>query len=77
MEQRLVCRDFSSETAYSYPQKQQKRCPTGSAFEVNVKNLAYNVDSISNPQASRSASGIYLEFLFRRAHSRRRVDRMY
>ena len=37
----------------------------------------YNVDSISNPQASRRASGMYLEFLFRRAHSRRRVDRMY
>src|SRR5208282_5091353 len=37
----------------------------------------YNVDSISNPQASRRASGMYLEFLLRRAHSRRRVDRMY
>ena len=38
---------------------------------------AYNVDSISKPQASRRASGMYLEFLLRRAHSRRRVDRMY
>src|SRR6185437_15283881 len=37
----------------------------------------YSVDSISNPQASRSASGMYFEFLFRRAHSRRRVDRTY
>src|SRR5205814_8270964 len=37
----------------------------------------YNVDSISNPQASKRASGIYLEFLFRRAHSRRRVERIY
>jgi hypothetical protein len=37
----------------------------------------YNVDSISNPQASRRASGMYLEFLLRRAHSRRRVDRIY
>src|SRR5580693_1478441 len=37
----------------------------------------YNVDSISKPQASRRASGMYLEFLLRRAHSRRRVDRMY
>src|SRR2546423_13975646 len=35
----------------------------------------YRVDSISNPQASRSGSGMYLEFLLRRAHSRRRVDR--
>src|SRR5208282_6696604 len=37
----------------------------------------YNVDSISKPQASSNASGIYLEFLLRRAHSRRRVERMY
>jgi len=37
----------------------------------------YNVDSISNPQASSSASGIYFEFLFLRAHSRSLVDRMY
>src|SRR5208282_4179030 len=37
----------------------------------------YNVDSISKPQASSSASGMYLEFLLRRAHSRRRVDRIY
>jgi hypothetical protein len=36
----------------------------------------YNVDSISKPQASSKASGIYLEFLLRRAHSRRRVDLM-
>jgi hypothetical protein len=38
---------------------------------------AYRADSISNPQASRRASGMYFEFLFRLAHSRRRVDRMY
>ncbi len=37
----------------------------------------YSVDSISNPQASSSGSGMYLEFLLRRAHSRRRVDRKY
>src|SRR5271163_4911459 len=37
----------------------------------------YRVDSISNPQASSSASGMYFEFLFRRAHSRSLVDRMY
>src|ERR1700690_436127 len=37
----------------------------------------YRVDSISNPQASRRGSGMYLEFLFLRAHSRRRVERMY
>src|ERR1700712_180950 len=42
-------------------------------------NLAqtYSVDSISNPQASNSASGMYFEFLFRRAHSRSRVERTY
>src|ERR1035437_4864807 len=47
------------------------------ALLSKTSKTAYNVDSISNPQASSSASGIYLEFLLRRAHSRRRVDRMY
>src|ERR1700694_4360006 len=37
----------------------------------------YRVDSISNPQASSKGSGMYLEFLLRRAHSRSRVDRKY
>lgn len=37
----------------------------------------YNVDSISKPQASKRGSGMYFEFLFRRAHSRKRVDRKY
>src|SRR6185312_9980897 len=44
---------------------------------LSLQADTYRVDSISNPQASRSASGIYFEFLFRRAHSRSRVDRMY
>src|SRR5208337_2635345 len=44
---------------------------------MNRKRNPYNVDSISKPQASSRASGMYFEFLFRRAHSRRRVDRMY
>src|SRR5205814_4921851 len=35
------------------------------------------VDSISNPQAASKGSGMYLEFLLRRAHSRRRVERKY
>lgn len=39
--------------------------------------LAYKVDSISNPQASSRDSGMYLEFLFLRAHSRNLVERMY
>src|ERR1700757_4702785 len=39
--------------------------------------LAYSVDSISKPQASRRGSGMYLEFLLRRAHSRSRVERRY
>src|ERR1700761_11556 len=38
---------------------------------------SYSVDSISKPQASSNASGMYLEFLLRRAHSRRRVERTY
>src|SRR5207245_11338218 len=37
----------------------------------------YKVDSISKPQASSKGSGMYLEFLFRRAHSRSRVERKY
>jgi hypothetical protein len=37
----------------------------------------YKVDSISKPHASSSASGIYFEFLLRRAHSRNRVERTY
>src|SRR5579872_4305843 len=42
---------------------------------MNLSN--YSVDSISNPHASSSGSGMYFEFLFRRAHSRRRVERRY
>src|ERR1700722_5008887 len=44
---------------------------------VSYQTKIYRVDSISKPQASSSASGIYFEFLFRRAHSRSRVERMY
>ena len=39
--------------------------------------LTYSVDSISNPHASSRGSGMYLEFLLRRAHSRKRVERRY
>src|SRR6185437_16555817 len=42
-----------------------------------VLRVIYRVDSISKPQASSNASGMYFEFLFRRAHSRSLVDRMY
>ena len=48
-----------------------------SARQVATLNPPYNVDSISKPHASSSASGMYFEFLFRRAHSRKRVDRTY
>src|SRR5438132_182344 len=37
----------------------------------------YSVDSISNPQACSKGSGMYFEFLLRRAHSRKRVERWY
>src|ERR1051326_5576191 len=37
----------------------------------------YKVLSISKPHASSKGSGMYLLFLLRRAHSRRRVERMY
>src|SRR5690348_1296197 len=40
-------------------------------------NQVYRVDSISNPHASSKGSGMYFEFLLRRAHSRRRVERRY
>src|ERR1022692_611376 len=45
-------------------------------FGLSV-SLSYRVDSISKPQASSNGSGMYFEFLFRRAHSRSRVDRKY
>src|SRR5581483_2278988 len=38
---------------------------------------SYRVDSISKPHASSNCSGMYFEFLFLRAHSRRRVERKY
>src|SRR5258708_722141 len=53
---------------------QKRRPPKMAACELF---WSYSVDSISKPQASRSGSGMYLEFLFRRAHSRKRVERMY
>src|SRR5271155_1022370 len=42
-----------------------------------LEAAVYRVDSISKPQASSRGSGMYLEFLLRRAHSRRRVERRY
>jgi hypothetical protein len=57
--------------------RQQKRRPKAAFLLTASEADFYKVDSISKPQASRSASGMYLEFLFLRAHSRRRVDRMY
>ncbi len=53
----------------------KKGSPTATLFSNPSKS--YSVDSISKPQASSSGSGIYFEFLFRRAHSRSRVDRKY
>src|SRR5438067_7358472 len=52
-----------------------KTPPEGGAFIYRNRN--YRVDSISKPHASSSASGMYFEFLFRLAHSRRRVERTY
>src|SRR5215468_12352080 len=46
-------------------------------FPSKLLLRTYSVDSISKPQASKRGSGMYFEFLFRRAHSRRRVDRKY
>jgi hypothetical protein len=55
-----------------------KRVALQRPLKVPVTPLrVYSVDSISKPQASRRGSGMYLEFLLRRAHSRRRVERRY
>src|SRR5438045_8874788 len=51
-----------------------KRPPCGGP---DAEVLSYSVDSISKPQAAKSGSGMYFEFLFLRAHSRRRVERRY
>src|SRR5277367_1407438 len=42
-----------------------------------LEAAVYRVDSISKPQASSRGSGMYFEFLLRRAHSRKRVERRY
>src|SRR5438270_9013538 len=52
----------------------EKAASRGGLFRTSAR---YSVDSISKPQASSNGSGIYLEFLLRRAHSRRRVERIY
>src|SRR5271170_6104354 len=54
----------------------KKKTPPSQAAS-HIQSEIYSVDSISKPQASNSASGMYFEFLFRRAHSRKRVERMY
>src|SRR5229473_3711721 len=61
------------------PKKERVACgdPPRKRRSVNPLPCDYRVDSISKPQASSKGSGMYLEFLFRRAHSRRRVDRKY
>src|SRR5258708_20062002 len=51
--------------------------PRGATLLANPVPCGYRVDSISKPQASSKGSGMYLEFLFRRAHSRSRVERKY
>src|SRR5437667_583701 len=53
----------------------ERVAPGERPFWANV--FAYSVDSISKPQASSSGSGMYFEFLLRRAHSRKRVERRY
>lgn len=55
---------------------ESKRPPFGGLILV-FRGLFYRVDSISKPHASSRGSGMYFEFLLRRAHSRNRVERMY
>src|SRR4029077_2174364 len=49
----------------------------GATLIANPAPCGYRVDSISKPQDSSRGSGMYFEFLFRRAHSRSRVERRY
>ena len=51
--------------------------PRSAALVVFNCAAPYKVDSISKPHASRRGSGMYFEFLLRRAHSRKRVERRY
>ena len=55
--------------------RQEKRA--AAAALLTLTPTPYKVDSISKPQASSRGSGMYFEFLFRRAHSRSRVERRY
>lgn len=51
--------------------------PEGGVSELHSATEIYKVDSISKPHASSSDSGMYFELRFRRAHSRKRVERTY
>src|SRR5882757_9953638 len=68
-------------TGSKKPKNKNKGPPLPATLILNVLpttcNRTYSVDSISKPQASSRGSGMYFEFLLRRAHSRRRVDRRY
>ena len=72
-------RGLGIESSYgeSRPGQQLKMEKAAVNGGLGARELHYSVDSISNPQASRRGSGMNFEFLFRRAHSRRRVERMY
>src|SRR5271155_4346538 len=54
-----------------------RKGPPMATLLFSLVSLDYRVDSISKPQASSNGSGMYLEFLFRRAHSRSLVERKY
>src|ERR1700680_293861 len=54
-----------------------KRVAVEATLAPYYQLCGYSVDSISKPQASKRGSGMYFEFLLRRAHSRRRVERRY
>src|SRR4029077_18074514 len=57
--------------------KNKKGRLVGGPSPLSTFSFPYRVDSISNPQASSRGSGMYLEFLLRRAHSRNLVERKY
>src|ERR1700680_859972 len=54
-----------------------KRVAVEATLAPYYQLCGYSVDSISKPQALRRGSGMYFEFLLRRAHSRKRVERRY
>src|SRR6266481_2600521 len=72
-----LVRKFVSRVGKYSREAKAKRPPVEGGLLTIQGEASYKVDSISKPQASSNGSGMYLEFLLRRAHSRNRVERKY